>query len=91
MNERPVILIRFPSRRGTHDEQLDLHHKNLAALRPITLKTCVSVRNKSGGKSPRIRWFTVMNASEEIQESIQKFEQRLVSIGGVKAEVAGLS
>lgn len=90
INGRPVVLIRFPSRRGTHDEQLDLYHKSLAALRPVTLKTCVSVQNKSGGKSPRIRWFTVMNASAEIQENIQKFQQRLVSIGVVKAKVVGI-
>jgi hypothetical protein len=89
-SERPVVLIRFPSRFGTHQEQLILHHQRLSILRPVTLRTCVTVRNKNGGASPRIRWFTMINASKEILASIQGFQRRLMSIKGVRTELAGL-
>jgi hypothetical protein len=88
--ERPVILIRFPSRKGKHLEQLERHHLRLASFRPVTLRTCVTVRNRNGSASPRIRWFSILNASAEIRRNIHDFQQRLASIGGAKAEVAGL-
>lgn len=84
---RPVVLIRFPSRNGTHLEQLTAHHSRLSIFRPITLRTCVAVRNKIGIPSPRIRWFTILNASKEIRESVQNFQRRLASIKGARAEV----
>src|SRR5713226_3572741 len=46
--ERPVVLILFPGRKGNHQEQLELHHLRLASFRPLTLRTCVTVRNKNG-------------------------------------------
>lgn len=88
--ERPVILIRFPSRIGTHAEQLEFHHSRLASFRPLTLRTCVTVRNKNGSASPRIRWFSILNASGEIRRNIRDFKRRLALTKGAKAEIAGL-
>jgi hypothetical protein len=88
--ERPVVLIRFPSRKGKHLEQLELHHLRLASFRPLTLRTCVTVRNKNGSASPRIRWFSILNASGEIRRNVQEFRRRLASIEGARAEVTGL-
>jgi len=88
--DRPVVLIRFPGRIGKHLKQLEMHHSRLASFRPLTLQTCVTVRNKNGSACPRIRWFSILNASGEIRRNIQDFQRRLASIGGVKVEVTGI-
>lgn len=85
---RAVILIRFPSRRGSHVEQLELHHRVLAPYGPKTIRTCVQVRGKNGNPFPRIRWFTLLNAQEEMVAAAEAFVGRLGSISGVKATMS---
>jgi hypothetical protein len=85
---RAVILIRFPSRQGTHLEQLEKHHLLLADYKPITVRTCVHQSNSKGSRSPRIRWFTLMNPSNEMRESVRRFASRLKTIEGAKVELS---
>ena len=84
---RAVMLIRFPSRDSTHLEQLQKHHLALADYKPITVRTCVSLRNIVGRKFPRIRWFTLINPSIEMRKSICKFATQLSSIADANAIV----
>ncbi|MGB7077622.1 MAG: hypothetical protein WBD53_10570 [Xanthobacteraceae bacterium] len=88
-NDRAVILIRFPHRRSSHVEQLQIHHSVLDAYRPVTVRTCVRLYNDKSRGFPRIRWFTLMNASEGMKESARQFALRLDSIQGASAEIEG--
>jgi hypothetical protein len=85
---RAVILIRFPSRQGTHLAQLEQHHLVLSDHKPITVRTCVLQSNRKGGYSPRIRWFTVMKPSNEMRASAHRFAIQLRSIKAASADVS---
>jgi len=85
---RSVILIRFPSRDGTHLEQLQRYHSVLAAYTPITVRTCVILSNSTGRRFPRIRWFTLINPSDEMRVSIRHFATQLASLHDASAVVS---
>lgn len=79
------LLIRFPHRVTTHDVQLASYHATFAAFRPATIRTCVRVPNANGGSSPRIRWFTAMNASAEVLSKMDDFRARVSALPGSSA------
>jgi hypothetical protein len=83
--QRSVILIRFPSRVCGHLEQLAQHHESLASHHPLTVRTCVQVRNRVAKGFPRIRWFTLLNGSEAMKDLARDFVNQLKSIAGAKA------
>ncbi len=85
---RAVILIRFPSRNGSHDEQLGRHHFALAEYGPVTVRTCVILCNAAGRKFPRIRWFTLINPTIEMRKLVGQFATMLNSVTNSRAEVS---
>jgi len=84
---RPVLLIRFPHRLYSHDEQLTHYHATFAEQRPVTVRTCVRVPNANGSTSPRIRWFTSLNPTPAIIAGIQDFACAVRNLPGAAAEV----
>jgi hypothetical protein len=88
-SDRLGLLIRFPHRVTTHDIQLADYHTTFAPFRPITIRTCVRVPNANGGSSPRIRWFTGMNASDDVEAKMRAFADTVKRLPGASAEVAG--
>ncbi|WP_426031848.1 hypothetical protein [Caulobacter sp. DWP3-1-3b2] len=85
--ERPVLLIRFPHRLNSHDEQLAQYHTAFAAQRPVTVRTCVRVPNANGSTSPRIRWFTALNPTPAITAGIEAFASAVRLLPGAAASV----
>ena len=84
---RMVLLIRFPHRLVSHDDQLSSYHATFAAFRPITLRTCVRIANGNGTTSPRIRWFTALNPQPETAAQMTSFSERLMGIPGATARI----
>jgi hypothetical protein len=82
------LLIRFPHRVTTHDVQLEAYHRTFAAMAPVTIRTCARVPNAGGGSSPRIRWFTALNATTEVRERISEFAGRVEALPGGSAKIA---
>lgn len=74
---RTVFLIRFPHRVTSHDNQLVDYHGWLRAFAPVTVRTCVRVPNRNGSTSPRIRWFTALNAGADTRARVDAFAARL--------------
>jgi hypothetical protein len=81
------LLIRFPHRVTTHDAQLAAYHQTFAAMAPVTVRTCARVPNRGGGTSPRIRWFTALNASPEVRVRLRDFADRVQALPGGSATV----
>lgn len=81
------LLIRFPHRSATHDVQLAAYHETFADMRPATLRTCVRVPNAGGGTSPRIRWFTAMNAPAPVLDRMAAFAADVESLPGGSAKL----
>jgi hypothetical protein len=79
---RLCLLIRFPHRLASHAEQLARYHEAFARFAPITLRTCVRVPNANGTTSPRIRWFTALNARNDVRERIADFAIRAGALPG---------
>lgn len=73
---RPLVIIHFPLRKN-HSSQVDDHHERLRSLNPITVRTHAMVPNPGGGRSPRIRWFTVLNGDEEMRANARRFAGQL--------------
>jgi hypothetical protein len=48
LTERPITLIRFPSRDGKHPEQLARYHNLLSKFSPITVRSTVMLPNVAG-------------------------------------------
>ena len=92
-SNRPTITIRFPHRSDTHDQQLFELHSLFSEYHPITLRTTVRVPSRDGRTSPRIRWFTLLNGTEAMQEKIRTFGKHLNQIPGasVRIEVLNLA
>jgi len=86
-----VVIIKFPGRQK-HPEQIELHHKLLRsqtrASSVITVRTCVAIRSAGGRPSvPRIRWFTLIDADNDLIERARQFADRLTAIEDCKADV----
>jgi hypothetical protein len=84
---RPLVFIRFPHRMAKHLDQLSELHSVLKDYNPATLQTCVLVPNSKGGKTPKIRWFTLLNGDDESLANVRKFTKLLNSIENVVAKV----
>ena len=84
---RSVVLIRFPGR-TPHELQLTRHHETFRTFVPVTLRTTIRVPNRSGRTSPRIRWFTLLNATPGRLERLDGYCQRLGAIPGCRAVIA---
>jgi hypothetical protein len=82
---RLVFLIRFPHRLSRHDHQLAHYHQTFAPYRPATVRTCVRVTNANGGTSPRIRWFTALNADAAVTTRMRCFASRIAELPGASA------
>jgi hypothetical protein len=87
-SNRPVITIRFPHRRDSHNRQLSELHSMFFECRPVTLRTTVRVPNRGGGSSPRIRWFTLLNGTEHMLKKMHIFSENLNNTQCASAKVA---
>jgi hypothetical protein len=86
-NGRSVLLIRFPHRMNSHEEQLAHYHATFADPRPVTVRTCVRVTNANGSTSPRIRWFTALNPTPAIVAGVEAFATAVRQLPGASAMI----
>lgn len=90
---RTIVFITFPGRKNHVDQLRDLHE----ALRvDCGVEQCVTLRisammpsNDGSSRSPRIRWFTVVDGDEEMTAELMNFSASLNALPHVKAEVSG--
>jgi hypothetical protein len=81
--DRALAIIKFPGRNKSHPEQISELHQSLrkAGLSdPVTVITCVSVRNGSTARIPRHRFFTIAGADQEIKRRANAFAKRLLAL-----------
>jgi len=92
---RTLVVIKFPARRD-YQEQLSEYHARILEsdgfFSALTMQISVHIKTKSRiGRSitvPRIRWFTIINASSEIQQKAKAFSQKIAKIEGCRAEIS---
>lgn len=90
---RAIVFITFPGRNLKHDALLRQLHERLAvevgAEAVITLRTNVSVPRSAGSRSyvQRQRWFTVVEADDELTARAQAFAIALASVPRVRARL----
>jgi hypothetical protein len=89
---RAIVFITFPGR-IKHDILLKNLHDALAenahAENSFTLRTSVRVTTESGHIVPRLRWFTIVDANQELVNRAALFAQKLSSLPGVRAHLEG--
>ena len=82
-DKRTIVIIRFPGRVKS-DEQIKRYHELLfekAGTKSIlTITTSAMIEGK-----PRIRWFTIIDGSGELEKRGKEFTDKLNSIEGCKA------
>jgi len=90
---RAIVFITFPGRTMPHDALLRRLHERLAleadAENGLTLRTNVSVPRAAGASSyvQRERWFTVVDADDELTARAQIFANALASVPRVRARL----
>lgn len=91
---RALAFITFPGRTKKHPELVRDLHLQLAnetgATGVFTLRTSVSLRWGTGRIPPRTRWFTVLDADDELRGRGREYAAKLAGIPGVTVEVLGL-
>jgi hypothetical protein len=89
---RTIVLIKFPGRDKTHAEQVEKYHSAIrsgaGALSTVTVRTNVFVRaSELAHWVPRARWFTLVDADDQLIERAAQFAARLNRIDKCSAHV----
>jgi hypothetical protein len=89
---RTVVLIKFPGRDKTHAEQIEEYHSSLrsgaGALSAVTVRTNVFVKSGELARGvPRARWFTLVDADDQLIKRAEQFAARLNEIDKCSAHV----
>ena len=90
---RAIVFITFPGRNMKHDALLLQLHKRLAkeadAKNVITLRTNIMVPLAEGSRFcvPRLRWFTIVDADDELTARARAFATALALVPRVKARL----